>query len=81
VYKKSTLKRIEVINLANLDLCLKIFRNFAWKNKINPYFKKWKNTSIVMSQRNKLIFGLALKREGRNKLYVMNEFRRLVQYF
>jgi hypothetical protein len=49
--------------------------------KLKPVMKKWRNTVHLMKRRSEVLFHLALRREGRAKLHVMNEFRRCVQYY
>ena len=49
--------------------------------KLRPAIKKWQNTMLYLRKRSEAVRILALKKEAKVKTYVMNEFRKCVQYF
>jgi predicted GNAT family acetyltransferase len=62
-------------------LLLKIFRDFAYKCKIVPVYKEWRNQSQHFKKQKRSLLSLVLRKEAKNKIYVMNEFRKCVQYY
>lgn len=43
--------------------------------------KKWRNTMLFLRKRSEAIHIMSLKKDSKTKTYVMNEFRKCVQYF
>lgn len=49
--------------------------------KLKPVMVRWHNTARLLSRRREAILHLALRKENKNKIYVMNDFRKCVQYY
>lgn len=52
-----------------------------YKAKIVPVYKGWKNEAQCFKRQKRALLSLVLRREAKNKIYVMNEFRKCVQYY
>ncbi len=64
-----------------LVLLITIFRDFVYKRKLVPVYKEWKNQAQYFKKQKRAILSLVLRKEAKNKIYVMNEFRKCVQYY
>ena len=65
----------------NKDLLVRIFRDFAYKCKIVPVYKSWKNDAQSFKKQKRALLSLILRKQAKNKIYVMNEFRKCVQHY
>jgi hypothetical protein len=60
---------------------VRIFRDFVYKCKIVPVYKQWKEEAQHFKRQKRSLLSLVLRKEAKNKIHVMNEFRKCVQYY
>lgn len=79
--RKVVLKQENNYHEKDRFLLLRIFRDFVYKCKIVPVYKQWRGQSQHFKKQKRSLLSLVLRKEAKNKIYVMNEFRKCVQYY
>ena len=52
-----------------------------YRCRIVPVYKQWRNESQHFKKQKRALLSLVLRKEAKNKIHVMNEFRRVVQHY
>lgn len=79
--KRSFFGEGQAYSIFNIDLLLHIFQEFIYKRKIIGAYKEWRSESQLFKKKKRSLLSLVLRKEAKNKIHVMNEFRKCVQYY